>query len=134
MRRGLILSVFVGVPAVAFAAPSALSQIAGGLWEISGGPDLKAPVRECVADVSMLAQFEHRGAPCARHVVSEGGSTTLISYKCGGSGFGQSKIEVITPRSLSISTQGISGGLPYNYLVQARRVGDCANTSSVTHH
>jgi hypothetical protein len=41
---------------------------------------------------------------------------------------------VLTPRSLRIATQGISGGLPFNYVLQARRVDDCAKSASVTRH
>jgi len=136
MRRGLILSLFLGVPAVAWGAaqPSVLAKIAGGMWEISGTPGSKEPVRECVSDVAMLAEFEHRGRNCSGHVLSDSGSSTLISYKCGDAGFGQSKIEVLTPRSLTISTQGISDQLPFNYVFQARRVGECTKTPSVTRH
>jgi hypothetical protein len=136
MRRGLILSLFIAAPAAALAAgpPSALAKVAGGLWEVTGAPGAKEPVRECVADVALLAEFEHRGRKCSGHVLSDEGTSTLISYKCGNAGFGQSKIEVVTPRSLTISTQGISDQLPFNYVVQARRVGECVKSPTVTHH
>ena len=139
MRRGVIL-IFVAASAamIAAAPPSALANIAGGLWEITGSPGTKEPIRECVGDVAALAEFEHRASHCTRSVVNDRGMSTLISYKCGDSGFGQSTIEVITPRSLQISTQGISDQLPYNYVLQAHRVGDCTNgtakTPPVTHH
>ena len=48
-----------------------------------------------------------------------------IIYSCAGGGFGQSKVEQITPRSLRIETQGISRDAPFHYVVQARRVGNC---------
>lgn len=104
--------------------PMALAMTEGGLWEVSGSPG-SAPVRECVADTAMLAQFEHRGQTCTRLVISDGPQTTLIHYTCAGGGFGQSRMTLITPRSLRIETQGISDNLPFNYVVQARRVGDC---------
>jgi hypothetical protein len=120
------------------APPSALANVAGGLWEIIGTPRTKEPIRECVGDVAALAEFEHRTSHCTRSVVNDRGMSTLISYKCGDAGFGQSTIEVITPRSLKISTQGISDQLPYNYVLQAHRVGDCtsgaAKTPPITHH
>ena len=135
MRRGLILSLLVVVPAIAWGAqPSALAQVAGGLWEISGVPGSKEPVRECIPNVALLAQFEHRGRNCTRNVLSDKGSSTLISYKCGAAGFGQSTVEVLTPRSLQISTQGISDQLPFNYVLQAHRVGECPKSATVTHH
>ena len=105
-------------------APS-LTQARGGLWEVTGAPGSLQPIRQCIPDTRALAQFEHRAQPCPRAIVSESGPTTTIQYNCGGSGFGSSKITVVTPRSLRIETQGISDGLPFNYVVQARRVGDC---------
>ena len=136
MRRLVILALAAAFPAVAVAAkpPSALAQIAAGIWEVSGAPGSQAPVRECVADVLALAQFEHRGRTCSHKVLADGGRSTLVNYSCGSAGFGQSKIDVITPRSLRISTQGISDQLPFNYVLQARRVGDCAKSASLTHH
>ena len=62
------------------------------------------------------------------------GSSTAIDYSCGGAGFGHSEITVLTPRSLRIETQGISDGLPFNYVLQARRVDDCPKSASVARH
>jgi hypothetical protein len=50
---------------------------------------------------------------------------TEIHYTCVGGGFGQSKIERMTPRSLRVETQGIAGSAPFNYVFQARRIGEC---------
>lgn len=136
MRRRMILATALAVPAAAIAAtqPAALTPVAGGLWEISGAPGAETPIRQCVADVVALAQFEHRGRNCSRSVLSDKPGSTVIHYTCGGAGFGQSEIDVITPRSLRISTQGISDQLPFNYVLQARRVGDCAKTSVPQSH
>ncbi len=133
--RGLILLLALGMPGAAMAtAPSALAQVSGGLWEITGEPGMTRPVRQCVADVLLLAQYEHRGKSCARTVLHDEGSSVTINYKCGAAGFGESEIEVITPRSLRISTQGISDQLPFNYVLQARRIGDCSKNQPVTRH
>jgi hypothetical protein len=105
--------------------PVALSKAAPGLWEIAGLPGAKAPVRECVGDIAALAQYEHRRKSCSRSVVSDQDDSTVIQYNCPGGGFGRSKLTLITPRSLRIETQGISDGLPFNYVLQTRRVGDC---------
>jgi hypothetical protein len=132
MRRGLILAAAILLPGAALAAapPAALAKVAGGLWEITGARGAQSPVRECVGDIQALAQFEHRTRTCTRTVLSDKGDSTVISYSCGADDFGQSQIDVITPRSLRISTQGISDELPFNYVIQARRVGDCAKTPS----
>lgn len=104
--------------------PTALAPTSGGVWELAGVPGAR-PARQCVADTTALAQFEHRAKNCTRVVISDSGPTAVIHYTCAGGGFGQSKMTVITPRSLRIETQGISGNLPFNYTLQARRVGDC---------
>ena len=136
MGRSMILAIAIAVPAAALAAeaPAALSQIAGGLWEVTGTPGAQAPVRQCFADVMTLAQFEHRARNCTRSVVSDSGSSTVVRYSCGPSDFGQSQVDVITPRSLRIATQGISDQLPFNYVIQARRVGDCEKSASSSRH
>jgi hypothetical protein len=114
--------------------PSALSQIRPGLWEISGAPGSSAPVRQCVGDIASLARFEHRSKPCSAKVLKDDGGSVAIEYSCGAAGFGHSRIDVITPRSLRISTQGISDGLPFNYVLQARRVDDCPKSASFSRH
>jgi hypothetical protein len=105
--------------------PSALAHTQGGMWEIRGSPGAKAPVRQCLANVASLAQYEHRGQPCKLKIITDGASSTLFEYSCGAAGFGRSRLDVVTPRSLRVDTQGISNQLPFSYVLQARRVGDC---------
>ncbi len=105
--------------------PVALAQSSGGMWEVSGVPGAKVPARLCVADPTALAQFEHRGRFCTRIIISDNPPATVIHYTCPAAGFGRSKMTAITPRSIRIETQGIAEGLPFNYVAQARRVGDC---------
>src|SRR3569623_3750445 len=107
------------------ASPTALSQAKPGVWELRRLPDGK-PVRQCIADIAALAQVEQRGQSCARNLVSSDGATSVVRYRCPAGDFGESTLTLITPRSLTIETQGISGGFPFNYVVQARRIGDCA--------
>jgi len=114
--------------------PSALAQAQPGLWEISGVPGANGPIRQCIGSVAMLARFEHRSKSCSAKILKDAGNMALIDYSCGGAGFGHSEIELLTPRSLRISTQGISGGLPFNYVLQARRVDDCQKNVAVMRH
>ena len=111
-----------------------LAQTEPGLWEVSGAPGTKAPVRLCVTDVPALARFEHREKTCTARVLKRAGSLTAFEYSCGAEGFGHSDVEALTPRSLRISTQGISDGQPFNYVLQARRMADCPATASATRH
>ena len=119
---------------MAAAQPSALAQAQPGLWEISGAPGTSAPIRQCLADVASLARFEHRSKACQAKILKDGGSSITVEYTCGGAGFGNSEIDVLTPRSLRISTQGISAGLPFNYVLQARRIDDCPKTTASARH
>ena len=97
----------------------------GGLWEVSRSATGANAERKCVPAAAVLAQWEHRNARCTRTVVSSAATESVVHYTCPGAGFGQSKITLITPRSLKIDTQGISDNLPFHYQLYARRVGDC---------
>ncbi len=110
---------------VAAARPSALAQTSPGLWEIDGLPSAGAAVRQCVANTALLARVEHSGQACKQVVISDTETTAVIEYTCTGGGFGRSKLTLLTPRSLRIETQGISENFPFNYVIQARRVGEC---------
>jgi len=110
---------------VAATVPRALAPAAGGLWEVSKSANGHDPARVCAPTPDVLAQFEHRQGRCTRTVIRDNGTDAEIHYSCAGGGFGQSKVKLITPRSLTIDTQGISGGLPFHYKLYARRVGDC---------
>lgn len=113
----------LGGVALSAAGPSALSKAQGGLWEVARSGS--APVRVCVANPAALAQFEHRSAKCTRTVLRDSGTTARIHYQCASGNFGQSDLTLVTPRSLRVETQGISGDGPFKYTFQARRVGDC---------
>lgn len=103
--------------------PSVFTQASGGLWEVSRSDGGRRNL--CVPDPVVLAQYEHLRGKCSREVIRDQGRLAEISYSCAGGGFGQSRVEQITPRSLRIETQGISGNAPFHYVLQARRVGDC---------
>jgi hypothetical protein len=144
--RGSILRRFaLGLPTVAAAGaavvaigaapkPTVLGVAVEGEWELSGAPGVHGPIRQCVADIALLGQFEHRGRHCSHSVISDNGTSAVIQYSCGASGFGRSELHLITPRSLKVSTQGISDNLPFNYVLQARRVGDCAKAAPAQRH
>ena len=130
MRNGVRIALLSMIPLsaavlVAAAQPRALATAAGGLWEVSQSASGHNATRICVASPEVLAQYEHRQGRCTRVVISDTGSDTVIHYTCADGGFGQSKVTLLTPRSLRIDTQGISGNLPFHYLLHARRVGDC---------
>ncbi|MFC7536870.1 DUF3617 domain-containing protein [Sphingomonas sp. GCM10030256] len=110
---------------IAAGAPLALRGVEGGRWEISRSASGAGASRLCVADVTALAQYEHRGQACTRMVLSDKGDETVIHYTCPAGDFGRTSITVITPRSLRLKTHGIHGRGPFDYTLYARRVGNC---------
>ncbi|MGE5601054.1 MAG: hypothetical protein ACM3X2_05955 [Pseudomonadota bacterium] len=129
MKRPLRATVRVAGAALALLGltaavrPTIFSQTTGGLWEVSRGNEFRRSV--CVPDPVVLAQFEHLRANCARDIVRDQQRRAEIHYTCAGGAFGQSTVDLITPRALRIETQGISGNAPFHYVLQARRVGNC---------
>ena len=135
MRVKRSLTTGLPVAALALGAATLPPVIAGsgGLWEVSRSATGANAERKCMPAAVALAQWEHRGAKCTRTIVSSTATETVVSYTCAGGGFGQSKMKVITPRTLRIETQGISGGLPFSYTLHARRVGDCQSALARRH-
>ena len=125
VRIGLAATVFVAASLGAATLPRALAPASGGLWEVSTSATGHNPTRLCVASPDILAQYEHRNGRCTRTVIRDSGTNAEISYTCADGGCGRSVVTLVTPRSLTIDTQGISGGLPFHYKLYARRSGDC---------
>jgi hypothetical protein len=96
-----------------------------GLWEVSRSATGAQPERSCVPRAAELALWEHRRSQCKRTVISSTPTEAVIHYTCQGKDFGHASVKVITPRTLRIQTQGISQGYPFNYVLHARRIGNC---------
>ena len=124
-RPGVVAASGIGLAGllVAAAAPVILANAEGGMWDISRTG--AKPVKLCVANPMVLAQFEHRSTKCKREVVRNSASSSVISYHCSAGDFGRSEVTALTPRSLRVETQGISANAPFKYTLQARRVGNC---------
>lgn len=96
-----------------------------GLWEVGPKASGAGASRHCLADSAILTQWEHRKAQCTRVVLSASADRSDVQYTCAAGGFGTTRIQLLTPRSVRIETQGIAGGLPFGYTLYARRVGSC---------
>ena len=114
----------IGLLSVA-AAPYALAPASGGQWQVADSAKGVPRHSLCLADPILLSQWEHRAARCTRTILSDQGNKTVISYTCADGGFGRSEVSLLTPRTMRIATQGISAGGPFNYVLHARRVGNC---------
>lgn len=124
MIRSIGLLTAAGL-SLALAAPRALAPAEPGLWAIGRSATGVGAQPVCLADLALLAQWEHRGARCSRVVISDTDSKLVIDYTCRDGGFGRSELTLVTPRSLRVATQGISRDGPFNYTIHARRVGNC---------
>ena len=101
-----------------------LDQLESGHWEMHEHT-ASAPQRLCIADGRRLIQLRHPGAQCETFVVEDGPAQVVVQYTCQGRGYGRTRVRRETNRLVQIDSQGIVDGLPFNFAVEARRVGDC---------
>jgi hypothetical protein len=111
--------------ALAATGPRALAPAAGGSWQVSRDARGAEAQTLCIAEPVLLGQWEHRAAKCERSVLLDERDKAIIEYHCGDGGFGRSEMTLLTPRTLRVATQGIANGAPFNYVLHARRVGNC---------
>ncbi|MCA1654547.1 MAG: DUF3617 domain-containing protein [Sphingomicrobium sp.] len=123
-RVGLLLAA-VAVCGAARVQPGGIAAAQPGLWDVSHSATGAHAERVCVADPAVLAQWENRASGCTRTLLGEQANQITFDYRCAGGSFGRSAMTLLTPRTLRIETQGISGGLPFDYVLHARRVGSC---------
>lgn len=101
-----------------------LGTLTKGEWTIKhrdGTPDRKI----CVRSGQELIQLRHREAGCNKFVVEDGATKVTVQYTCPGNGYGRTSIRRETATLVQLESQGIQGGLPFQFLVEARRTGSC---------
>lgn len=108
-----------GLPALAM-----LDRLEPGLWQISGRDEADT-VRMCIAEGRALIQIRHRREACRRVVVEDLPGQVTVHYTCPGNGYGHTQIRFEDPRLVQLETQGLDGGLPFNFVAEARRIGPC---------
>lgn len=106
---------------------SALAMLDGlekGQWEVRfrDGSPMR---RVCVRSGRELLQLRHGEASCNRFVVEDGQSEVTVQYTCRGNGYGRTSIRRETGSLVQIDSQGIAGGLPFEFTAEARRAGAC---------
>lgn len=115
----------LGLPALAQGNGLAmLGTLAKGEWTIKfrdGSPDRKI----CVRTGQELIQLRHREAGCNQFVVEDGAAKVTVQYTCTGNGYARTSIRRETPSLVQLESQGIHGGLPFQFLAEARRSGTC---------
>jgi hypothetical protein len=118
-------------PAKPGSAPSALSRLEPGLWQVREvGGRQAAPFSMCAADPAMLMQIQHRQSPCSRTVISGDATNVVVHYTCPANGFGRTALRYETPRLAKIDTQGIMDNIPFAFRAEATRLGPCPNPNA----
>lgn len=101
-----------------------LTGLADGKWEVRPR-DGSAVRRVCVRSGLELIQLQHGQASCSRFVVEDDPDAVTVQYTCRGNGYGRTTVRRETASLVQIDSQGIAGGLPFQFSAEARRVGAC---------
>ena len=132
-RSRIIGAMAVAVAALGAVALPALAQGNGlamlgtltkGEWTIKyrdGSPDRKI----CLRSGQELIQLRHKESGCNQFVVEDGAAKVTVQYTCPGNGYGRTSIRRETPALVQLESQGIEGGLPFQFVAEARRTGSC---------
>lgn len=108
------------------AALGMLDQLDPGRWELRLREPGGAVERLCLRDGRRLIQLRHAQQQCERFVVSDQPGDVTIQYTCPGRGYGRTHIHRESDRIVHIESQGIAGGLPFNFVAEGRWIGECA--------
>jgi hypothetical protein len=110
------------VPGSGLKATAAIEQ---GQWRIGERGDKTGGRSLCVRDVASLVQIHHAGAQCSRFVIDNQPSRATVHYTCPAAGHGRTTVTVETSHAMTVETQGIADGLPFQEEYWVRRVGSC---------
>jgi hypothetical protein len=102
-----------------------LDQIPDGRWELHFRDRPDQVQRLCIHDARALIQLRHPEQACDRIVVEDGANAVTVQYTCRGRGYGRTHIRRETAQLIQVESQGIAGGLPFDFAAEGRRVGDC---------
>lgn len=103
-----------------------LDQLVDGRWELrQRGGDRRQVERICLRDGRGLIQLRHPEQPCDRLVVEDSPSSVTVQYTCRGRGYGRTHIRMESDQLVQLESQGIAGGLPFDFAAEGRRVGGC---------
>lgn len=102
-----------------------LDGLEAGRWELRPREAGAQPQRICLTSGRGLIQLRHPGADCDRFVVQDTATQVVVQYTCKGRGYGRTEIKRESSRLVQIESQGIAGGLPFEFEAEARRIGDC---------
>lgn len=104
---------------------NALSDFQPGRWRIveAGHPD--HPRGRCLPDRQTLLTGGRRAAECRFIIVRNDNNDAAVTYQCAGGLSGRTDLRREAEGLLTLTTQGLEGGLPFARREEWRRVGEC---------
>ncbi|MCC6829667.1 MAG: hypothetical protein IT550_15715 [Novosphingobium sp.] len=102
-----------------------LDEVESGRWELRMRDPAGAVERICMRDARRLIQMRHPFDNCERLIVNDTPTDVTVQYTCRGRGYGRTHIRRESNRLLQVDSQGIAEGLPFAFVAEARRIGDC---------
>jgi hypothetical protein len=111
---------------------SGLTQLEPGRWEVRMRDPALPSEQICIRDGRQLIQLRHRRQTCERFVVADEPNDVTVHYTCRGNGYGRTKVHRVSDRLVEIDTQGIAGGLPFNFVAEGRWLGATCGNGSAT--
>ena len=127
IRRDRRRPLFTGLlnPAAAQAPTLAmLAALDDGQWEVRWR-DSGEVRRVCVRSGLELIQLQHGDSGCSRFVVEDGAQSVTVQYTCRGNGYGRTNVRRESASLVQVDSQGIAGGLPFQFSAEARKIGAC---------
>lgn len=103
---------------------SMLDRLEPGQWQLrfrDGSPAQQI----CVRTGRELIQLRHQNGKCSRYVIEDGRDEVTVQYTCRGANYGRTSIRRETGSLAQVESQGIAGGLPFQFTAEARRTGTC---------
>lgn len=101
-----------------------LGRLTKGEWTIKfrdGEPDRKI----CVRSGQELIQLRHTDRGCSQFIIEDADAKVAVQYTCPNNGFGRTSIRKETAGLVQLESQGIEGGLPFQFSAEARQTGPC---------
>ena len=132
--RNAIRVIGLGVVLAATTAADAprlavLDSVQAGRWTLSSRDRDFSARALCVSDPRVLLELRQPSAGCSRFVIANDANSATIHYTCPGAGHGRTTLRLETPRLAQIETQGLTGGSPFDYQIEARRTGACETSA-----
>ena len=101
-----------------------LDQLAAGSWEMRNRSGAVIQ-RICFPHGRQLVQLRHPGPQCDIYIIADQPNEVVVQYTCCGRGYGRTHIRRESNRLVQMDGIGIDDGLPFEFVFEARRVGDC---------